>query len=234
MPHKKGDSWEGRGDCIDCGLCVAVCPTGIDIRNGLQMECIACGLCVDACNGVMDKIGKPRGLVRYDTETNAKARSVAKANGTTCVDKNSILRPRTFFYSAILILVGGLMLAGLLNRAPFELHALHERNPLFVHLSSGAVRNNYTIKILNKTRQQGDFALTAPALSGATLAIDGAGSPDPLHLVVPPDSVGMFRVTVTVPVEALVSATSSFFFHIENKVDGQASDAKSMFMTGAQ
>jgi cytochrome c oxidase accessory protein FixG len=232
LPHKKGDSWEGRGDCVDCGLCVAVCPTGIDIRNGLQMECIACGLCIDACNGVMDKVGKPRGLVRYDTETNAKARSDAKANGTSCVEKNSLLRPRTFYYATILTLVGCLMLAGLLTRAPYELHALHDRNPLFVHLSSGAVRNSYTVKILNKTRQQGDFALTTPALPDAALAIDGAGSPDAAHLVVPPDSVGIFRVMVTVPPEALSSAPSSFFFHIANKIDGQTSDAKSMFMAG--
>ena len=65
--HKAGDSWEGRGDCIDCSLCVAVCPTGIDIRDGQQIECIGCGLCIDACNETMDKVGRPRGLIRWDT-----------------------------------------------------------------------------------------------------------------------------------------------------------------------
>jgi cytochrome c oxidase accessory protein FixG len=133
--HKAGDTWEGRGHCIDCDSCVVVCPMGIDIREGLQMECIACGLCVDACDNVMDKIGLPKGLIRYDTESKKPFNP---------------LRPRTFWYGGIISLVGCLMLYSLLTRSPLELSITHDRNPLFVTLSHGEVRNGYTITIINK------------------------------------------------------------------------------------
>ncbi|MEI6730100.1 MAG: cytochrome c oxidase accessory protein CcoG, partial [Pseudomonadota bacterium] len=113
--HKAGDSWEGKGSCIDCGNCVAVCPTGIDIRDGLQMECIACGLCIDACNDVMDKVGLPRGLIRYDTETNSNNRIAAKANKVAFTDKFRILRPRTFYYITIITLFSSIVLYNLLT-----------------------------------------------------------------------------------------------------------------------
>jgi cytochrome c oxidase accessory protein FixG len=198
-PHKAGTSWEGKGDCIDCGLCVAVCPTGIDIRNGLQMECIACGLCVDACNGVMDKIERPRGLIRYDTTNNQIARGIAHKSGAKFNEWLHLLRPRTFYYAAILGVVGGIMLFGLFTRTPFELHVIHDRNPLFVQLSSGAVRNNYTLKILNKTRMDADFALTIAGVPDAEVKIEGAGSVEANHLPILADSVGQFRVLVTMP-----------------------------------
>ena len=102
--HKKGDSWEGRGHCINCSLCVQVCPMGIDIRDGLQMECIACGLCIDACDGVMEKIELPKGLIRYDTESHMQA----KVKGGK--EKFRFMRPRTIYYTCILALVGGIML----------------------------------------------------------------------------------------------------------------------------
>lgn len=232
QPHKKGDSWDGRGDCVDCDLCVAVCPVGIDIRNGLQMECIACGLCVDACNSVMDKVGRPHGLVRYDTENNYEKRAQAKSEGHACQDKLRVVRPRTVYYAVILTLVAGLMIAGLATRKPYDLHALHERNPLYVHLSSGAIRNNYTLKILNKTHQERVFELSALGMPMAQLAVDGAGDPDPAHLRVPMESVGEFRVRLTVPSQSVDQAPRDFVLRVTESESHAASDAKTMFISG--
>ena len=95
-PHKKGQTWEGRGDCIDCKACVSVCPTGIDIRDGSQLECIQCALCIDACNGIMDKIGRPRGLIAYDTIVGQEARAVSSRRGLR------IIRPRTLLYTGLI------------------------------------------------------------------------------------------------------------------------------------
>ena len=98
-PHKSGQTWEGRGDCIDCRQCVAVCPTGIDIRDGAQLECIQCALCIDACDDIMDKIGRPRGLIAYDTVRNLDAA------GTHTVPIN-LLRPRVILYATAMVIVG--------------------------------------------------------------------------------------------------------------------------------
>lgn len=188
--HKQGESWENRGHCIDCDSCVVVCPMGIDIRNGLQMECIACGLCVDACNNVMDKIGLPQGLIRYDTQNNADARKISAPA------PSHVLRPRTFYYTAILAIVGGIMLYGLLTRPVLELNVIHDRNPLFVQLSDGHIRNSYTIKILNKTHEDRIYALSLENLPDAAIKIEAAGNVEPGHIAVFADNVGEFRVLV--------------------------------------
>lgn len=190
--HKQGDTWEGRGHCIDCDSCVVVCPMGIDIRNGLQMECIACGLCVDACNNVMDKIGLPQGLIRYDTTHNYEMRKT----GNPKAQKLHILRPRTFYYAGVMGLVGGLMLYGLLTRSVLELNIIHDRNPLFVQLSDGHVRNSYTIKILNKTHDDRAYNLSIEGLPDAAIKIEAAGEVDASRIPVFADSVGEFRVMV--------------------------------------
>lgn len=191
--HKKGDSWEGRGDCVDCTMCVQVCPVGIDIRDGLQMECIACGLCVDACNEIMDKVERPQGLIRYDTTHNREARLTGKPETT------HVMRPRTFWYISILAVVGSVMLFGLINRSASELHVLHDRNPLYVTLSDGTIRNGYDIRILNKTHDDIEFALTVDGIPGAEVRVQAAGDPDPSALLVYADSVAHFRVFVAAP-----------------------------------
>jgi cytochrome c oxidase accessory protein FixG len=188
--HKAGDSWEGRGHCVDCKMCVNVCPVGIDIRDGLQMECIACGMCIDACNNIMDKLGLPHGLVRYDTIRNQQYRAQGKEKTVR------MLRPRTFYYAAILLLVGMVMLYGLLNRSPLELHVLHDRNPLFVKLSDGTIRNGYNIKILNKTHQDRQYRLVVSGIDSLQIRVQGAGNPDSTALPVFADSVGNFKVFV--------------------------------------
>ena len=180
--HKAGDSWEGKGHCIDCDSCVVVCPMGIDIREGLQMECIACGLCVDACDNVMEKIGLPKGLIRYDTESKKKFNS---------------LRPRTFWYGGILLLVGCLMLYSLLTRSPLEMNVIHDRNPLFVKLSDGSVRNGYNITIINKNHEDKSYALTVQGLENAEIRVQASSDIPADNLPVFADSVAHFRVFLT-------------------------------------
>lgn len=148
---KKGANFDNRGHCIDCKQCVVVCPTGIDIRNGLQMECIACGLCIDACNEVMDKMDLPRGLIRYDTLNHLSKPSLK--------NKFKILKPRTLFYSIILTLICSVMLVNLMNKSTLELSIIPNRNPIFVLLSDGSIRNGYDFKIINKTHDSKQFRL---------------------------------------------------------------------------
>jgi polyferredoxin len=164
---------------------------GIDIRDGLQMECIACGLCIDACDDIMKKLELPTGLIRYDTER----RMDQKACGIK--PKNfRILRPRTLYYSVVLIAVSSLMLYTLINRPLLELNVIHDRNPLFVILSDGQIRNGYEIKILNKSHQDNYYSLNVLGLKNAKLDIQSAGTDISQGLFVPADSVGNFKVFV--------------------------------------
>jgi cytochrome c oxidase accessory protein FixG len=190
-PHKKGQSWDGRGDCVDCKACVAVCPTGIDIRDGAQLECIQCALCIDACNEIMSKVGRPRGLIGYDTI----AKQEAAARGATA--PLQLIRPRTLLYGALIGLVGVIMLAALANRTTLEINVLHDRNPPYVLLSDGGIRNGYTVKILNKLHQPREFTLAPRGLPGARLAIVGmdAGASIPVAT----DDLRELRVFVTMP-----------------------------------
>ncbi len=183
--HKARDSWEGRGHCIDCTSCVVVCPMGIDIREGLQMECIACGLCVDACNEVMDKVGLSHGLIRYDTENTKKQGISTKLN---------LLRPRTIWYTTIISIVGCVILYGLLTRAPLELTVIHDRNPLFVKLSDGSIRNGYNISISNKTHTDQNYKLEIEGLDNFSVHVQGNYEIKPDNLEVFADSVGHFRI----------------------------------------
>ncbi|MBN2647700.1 MAG: cytochrome c oxidase accessory protein CcoG, partial [Thiotrichales bacterium] len=137
---KPGEASAELGDCIDCNLCVAVCPTGVDIRRGQQFGCITCGLCIDACDSVMDKLKKPRGLIRYA--------SLQEFTGKTlpAIWK----RPRVLVYSAIMAFAAGAILFGLATMSPLDVKALHERSPLFVQMSDGSIQNKWTLKIVNK------------------------------------------------------------------------------------
>lgn len=218
--HKAGESWEGKGHCIDCTSCVVVCPMGIDIREGLQMECIACGLCVDACNDVMDKVGLPRGLIRYDTE---------HARETSTKASLRLLRPRTFWYVGILCLAGGLMLYGLLGRSVLDLNVIHDRNPLFVTLSDGSIRNGYLLHILNKTHEDQRYTLTLSGIKNAQIRIQGTGDVSETELPVFADSVGQFRVFVTTPPTA--TARRTIQFKITNKTSGLTAEHETIFMS---
>ncbi len=230
-PHKQGEGWEGRGHCVDCNRCVFVCPMGIDIRNGLQMQCIACGLCIDACNQVMDKVGLPRGLVRYDTEGDQEERRAARKAGLPFREHFRILRPRTFYYMAILLLVSGIMAAGLIVRGKMDLHVLHDRNPLLVRLTDGSVRNGYTIRILNKAHEKKTFELKADGLPKMLLKMHGAGGQTAESIEVKPDGAEEFRVMLAAPEESLPEQRYDITFTLIDKATGTSQDVKSMFIT---
>lgn len=214
------------GDCIDCSLCVQVCPMNIDIRNGLQYECIACGLCIDACNGVMDKLDLPRGLIRYDTTTNQEARDAGKPVVTAWAH---ILRLRTFYYIAIMLLAGSIMLYSLLTRQPLELHVLHDRNPLFVKLSDGSIRNGYDIRILNKTHEDRQYAISVSGIDNATIHMQGAGVIEPERLPVFADSVGHFRLFLSAQKQS--ESRRDVTFQLQEQETGIIDQVDSVFIS---
>jgi len=184
---------ELAGDCIDCLQCVHVCPTGVDIRNGPNLGCIQCGLCIDACDAVMAKIGRPTRLIAYDTDLNIKARQQGKA------PSYRIIRTRTVLYAVIIALVGGVMSYTLATRRNDGVNVIHDRNPMFVRLADGAVRNAYTVHILNKTLETQNFTLEVSGLSEAEVTVIGSearagGNP---VVEVGPDQTREVRVLVT-------------------------------------
>jgi cytochrome c oxidase accessory protein FixG len=161
----------GLGDCIDCGLCVQACPTGIDIRNGLQYQCIGCAACIDVCNEVMEKVGSPKGLVRYTTER-------ALEGG-----KTHVLRPRIMVYAGGLLFLFLALGIALANRTPIELDILRDRNALFNETNEGWIENVYTLKLINMIDAPRTFRVSAsgvPGLKlvskeGTELKVDGGG-----------------------------------------------------------
>ncbi|MFA5530622.1 MAG: FixG Ig-like domain-containing protein, partial [Thiohalomonadaceae bacterium] len=194
---KKGAHDPEKGDCIDCGQCLAVCPTGIDIRDGQQEGCITCGLCIDACDSVMQKIDKPLGLVRYASLDELEGKPAIKL----------FKRPRVLVYFTILTLAAGGILYGLSHLAGIELKVLHERQPLFVQQSDGSIQNKYYLKILNKTDKPVRVNLTAEG-------------PDQLELVgggeveLRPGDITPHTVYVRVPRKQLKSESTPVMFRI--------------------
>lgn len=144
----KSRDHENTGDCIDCGLCVQVCPTGIDIRDGLQSECITCAACIDACDLVMDKIGKPRGLVRYTTDH-------ALHGG-----KTHIFRPRLIGYGIALAVIAGLLLIAIGVRVPADLDVIRDRSRLYRVASDGQIENSYRIQVRNMSQREQTYSLS--------------------------------------------------------------------------
>jgi cytochrome c oxidase accessory protein FixG len=138
----------GLGDCIDCTFCVQVCPTGIDIREGLQIECIACGACIDACDEVMDKVAYPRGLIRYATEESLAGHV------------SHILRPRVAIYALLLVLGFGGFTWSVTHRVPLLVDVVRDRNALYRVASDGAIENAYTLKVMNKGDAARRFRIT--------------------------------------------------------------------------
>ncbi|WP_052711473.1 cytochrome c oxidase accessory protein CcoG [Elstera litoralis] len=224
--HKAGDPWDGRGDCIDCKQCVAVCPTGIDIRDGIQLECINCGLCVDACNEVMDKVGRPRNLITWDTLANQEAKTKGGAG------HYKLFRARTFIYIGALLLLSAVMAVGLFSRAKTELTVLRDRAPLYVGLSDGSIRNAYTLKIINKQRAVQSFRLSFTGLDGAQLSARSQDDQDvPVAaLRLAPDSVGTFRLFVKVPKAQLKAERVAVTLTVENSETGERAGADSLFI----
>ncbi len=202
------------GDCIDCNLCVAVCPQGIDIRDGQQLECITCALCIDACNSVMDKVGRPRGLISYNTLENYE-NSTKEVPAHTHL--SALFRPRTLIYTAVWGLAGLAMLFVLLSRDRLNINVLHDRNPQFVQLSDGAIRNGYTIKILNMEPQPRSFRLAIEGIEGATMTRTGdtASAARITDIDVDPDAQKSVRIFVTAYPDYLDGTSTLFRFTVK-------------------
>jgi cytochrome c oxidase accessory protein FixG len=189
-PHKAGQSWEGRGDCIDCRQCVAVCPAGIDIRDGMQIECINCALCVDACDAIMTKIDRPKGLIAWDNAVGLEAG--AKGEKT----RYRLIRGRTVFYAFALLVVAGVMGWTVLSKTDATLDVLRDRAPLFVQLSDGSVRNAYTVKLFNKDTVSRTFVIGLEGLDGAEVSAVGHPDGQPITVTLGPDSPASVRMLV--------------------------------------
>jgi cytochrome c oxidase accessory protein FixG len=213
------------GDCVDCDLCVNVCPTGIDIRKGQQMQCIGCALCIDACNSVMDKLGREPNLIAYDSIANMDAR--AKGHPTS----RRLIRPRIVIYSLILLLISVLMIYGLASRANLEINLQRDRSPLFITLSNGSIRNGYTLKILNMENRNRTFRLRTADINQALISVIGYeknGSPS-IDLPVKSDSVGTYRVFVRVPVDTLKAQSTEMEFVLKDLETGQEAEQHTFF-----
>ncbi|QHQ36323.1 cytochrome c oxidase accessory protein CcoG [Algicella marina] len=183
---------EGAGDCIDCMACVNVCPMGIDIRDGQQMECITCALCIDACDDVMERIGRPRGLIDYLALSDEPAERAGEAPKPVW---RHILRPRTVLYTAMWSAIGLGLLYALFIRSDIELTVSPVRNPTFVVQSDGAIRNIYDVRLRNKLGEARQFHLSLT--SDAVLRIDLEGGDGQLNVDVPADATVLQRVYVT-------------------------------------
>jgi cytochrome c oxidase accessory protein FixG len=193
-----------QGDCIDCFQCVQVCPTGVDIRDGQQLGCITCGLCIDACDAIMDKVGKPRGLIRYASWDEMEGKPVKKL----------YQHPRTLVYLTIILIAFGGIVYGLTHLGSLTLKVLPERQPLFVRLSDGSIQNKYNFKVLNKTDK--DFAVTVTAEGGVKgQVILGAETP----LLTHHGRGTAFTIFVKAPGKNIEEEITPIEFHIQNVDD---------------
>jgi cytochrome c oxidase accessory protein FixG len=154
----------GKGDCVDCGICVQVCPTGIDIRHGLQYECIGCSACIDGCDEVMDKLGYPRGLIRYSTER------AMENHWSTKEIVGHVFRPRIFIYTSILILITLAAAWAISARLPLKMDVIRDRNALAREVEDGLIENVYTLRIMNTDEQPHTYQLSVSGLPGLTMA----------------------------------------------------------------
>ena len=194
-PHRKNESWDGRGDCIDCDQCVQVCPMGIDIRDGAQLECIHCALCIDACDQMMKRIGRPTGLIAYDTDLAVEQRSEG------IQPRYKFLRARTILYAVLFVLVSALMIYGLATRSSFQVDVLKDRSPPYIRLSDGSIRNGYALKIVNKENQPREIQVQIDGIADLQASVVGLSDADTDALVLPVARSGVdrFRLLLVKP-----------------------------------
>ena len=204
--RKKAANAAAAGDCVDCNLCVVVCPTGIDIRNGIQYECIGCGACIDACDPVMDKVGKPRGLIRYTTEN-----ALEKHFSTKEVLKH-ILRPRIIIYTFILLLICLATAWSLATRVPLMVDIIRDRSTLSREADDGSIENVFNLKLMNSTEQARRYLVSVDGLDGVALAENA-----PIEV----RSAAHQEVTVVVrvPPDSGKSGANTIYFNIKAEDD---------------
>ncbi|MFC4788533.1 MULTISPECIES: cytochrome c oxidase accessory protein CcoG [Giesbergeria] len=208
---------KGLGDCIDCTLCVQVCPVGIDIRNGLQYECIGCGLCVDACNTVMDKMGYARGLVRFSTQN-----GVAQGWGQSEIIRR-IFRPRVLVYTAILLSLCMAMLISLVMRTPLKVDVVRDRAALSRIVAGGKLENIYRLQIMNATEATQRYRISARGLDGLEVASDA-------EVEIEAAQSRWVPVRLQIPYGSMPSGSHPFYFDIQAiGADAQLTE-KSVFL----
>lgn len=232
-PKRKSQNWDERraqgfGDCIDCGQCVQVCPMGIDVRTGEQADCINCGLCVDACDSIMIQQGLPTRLIAFDS----LAAQDTRASGKTYQWR--LIRPRIIVYALLMLVIGGAMAWSFALRPSLNITVLRDRAPLFVTLSDGSIRNAYTFKVANKTRQDRSYTLSVAGLPNAEIKVIGEAEDEAAAhtatISASPDSVATYRVYVTAP-RAAVSATSlPLTFQLSDTGTNEKNSHDSVFM----
>ena len=220
---------ETVGDCVDCNACVAVCPMGIDIRDGQQLECITCALCIDACDGVMQKLGLEKGLIAYATLKDYSANMALSERVPTCRSADgklvdgmahttwrSFLRPRTLLYTVVYAAIGLALVYALLTRATLEINVIPDRNPTYVVLADGSIRNGYEVKILNMVGETRSFVIGIDGLEGATLksANSDLDQSETIALEVKADELKAIKLFVRQSAEAVVPGKTEFSFTV--------------------
>jgi len=207
-PRSKKDvkTSEGKGDCVDCGLCVAVCPTGIDIRKGLQYECIGCAACIDACNQVMDKMSYPRGLIRYSTE-----HAIEEHWGWSDI-LGHIVRPRVMIYSSILLVIVAAFIWGLATKPALRVDVIRDRTVMAREVEDGLVENVYRLQVMNVSEKEGHYSL---AVSG----VDGIKLIAPPELIVPSATTQTLTLQVRIPAEAGRKGANQIYFDVRSNSD---------------
>jgi cytochrome c oxidase accessory protein FixG len=218
------------GDCVDCNQCVWVCPTGTDIRLGTQLSCINCGLCIDACNNVMEKLGRPRNLIAFDTDLNIENRLHHERTAYHFV------RPRTLIYLAGMLITMGLMAWGLANRTVTGINVLHDRNPLFIQQSDGSLMNGYTIRMLNMEHKVRRFTLDVTGLPGLRISKVTEGlfafkqNGDGVFVIeVPEDKTRELRVLVVQPKQAQPPRSEPIVFTAKDVDTGETLSRSDFF-----
>jgi cytochrome c oxidase accessory protein FixG len=221
--HAKG---QPAGDCIDCQQCLNVCPGGVDIRQGAGLGCIQCGLCIDACDAVMAKIGRPPRLIAYDTDLNIRNRQLGKP------PVYRIVRMRTVLYAVIIVAIAALMTVTMATRRNNGVDVIHDRNPQFVRMSDGAVRNGYAVHILNKSLEARGFLLTVSGLADADIEVIGSeprAGGEPV-IEVGPDQSREVRVLVTTHENLEPGASIPLTFSVAASSGGPAATAADHFL----
>ncbi|HHI70857.1 MAG TPA: cytochrome c oxidase accessory protein CcoG [Rhodobacteraceae bacterium] len=228
--RRKGADVEGLGDCIDCNACVNVCPMGIDIRDGQQLECITCALCIDACDDVMEKIGKPRGLIDYLA---ASDEPLERAGAEPRPIWRHVFRPRTMMYITLWSLVGLGLLVALIIRPDIAMTVAPVRNPTYVTLSDGSVRNTYDVRFRNKHGDDDIFALAVEGAPDLQVSFEGA---EGTSVSVPANETLLQRVYVIAPKgsEPAKSDRTEFDFVVTDQVGGETVTTGTVFNGKAQ
>jgi len=224
--YRKGESFDGRGDCVDCNACVVACPMGIDIRDGQQLECITCALCIDACDDVMKKIDRPRGLIDYDSVAAMNARVEGKPA------KLRPIRGRTLAYFGLWAAIGIFMVVVFVNRSELNINVLRDRNPIYTTLKDGSIQNAYTFKILNKLRAERAVFLTIPKPAGANLKVVGSTETEggiTALFNVKPDTVESFRLLVRYPKDSITGESMDLVFELKDMDTGETAVYDSVF-----